>query len=253
MKTIFSACFVFVNLFVFSQDNIKENIVCVVSYEEITITSSDAFKDVPEQYREMITKNVKNKLKYYDLLFNNNETLYKKTEKAAETQQGDISAGNIQMKHSVISLGTIIEMYVNYKTKKAVASRTILDKEFLISEDLKIMKWELLDETKSIGSLVCKKAQIKDPDNTITEAWYAPSIPTMAGPSVYYGLPGLIVELKSKVYHYTAIQIKENVKGEITEPTKGKQISQEEFTKLKNEHLNDFKREHPDGFKVTSY
>lgn len=250
MKIIFSIYFLFTCLFSFAQGNIKENIISIASYEEQPILSQDAFKDVPEPYRAMVSKNTKPLPSYYELSFNNNEALYKKVQKKVEAPE-DMNTGNIQMKQTVLSFGVTVEMYENYKTKKSVSSRMILDKEFLISEDLKKIDWKLINETKTIGGFICKKAQAKIGDDLV-EAWYSPDVPTMAGPNIYWGLPGLIVELKSKSCHYIAIEIKENANGQMIPPTKGKQISKEEFKKLVDERLNDFKREHPNNFKVTA-
>lgn len=243
MKISFSIYLVFVCLFSSAQSNIKENTVSIVSYEETPIPSPDAFKDVPKELQEVIIKNAKPRLKYYDLFFNDNEAFYKRVLKKIETPE-DISIKNIQMTQTVLSFGEAIEMYENYKTKKSVALRTILDKEFLVSDDLRKINWELLNETLKIGNLDCKKAQVKIGDDII-EAWYAPSIPTMAGPGIYWGLPGLIVKLKSKTKHCIAIQIKENTKGVITIPTKGKEINSEAFKKLAAESLSEWTKDKP--------
>jgi GLPGLI family protein len=243
MKILFSAYFILIYSLGFSQNSIpnnhqKEGIINIVSYEEMPITNIEAIeKSVPKEYQEM-TKNLKQVPKYYDLLFNDTEALYKKSEKKAEAPE-DLTAGNIRMKETVISVGGISEMYKNFKTNSSLASRSILDKVFLVQENLQKIEWTLINETKTIGNLECKKAQAKIGDFMI-EAWYAPSIPTMAGPSVYWGLPGLIIELKTKTQHYMATQIKENTAGTITMPTKGKKISPEEFTKLVSKSTDDY-------------
>jgi GLPGLI family protein len=74
----------------------------------------------------------------------------------------------------------------------------------------------------------------------------------MAGPSTYWGLPGLIVEVKDKMRHYIATQIKENIPGKIKVPTKGKTISREEFKKLTAESANEWMKDKP-KFQVTTY
>lgn len=242
MKILFSAYLILIYSLGFAQNSIqnnqKEGIINIVSYEELPLTDVESIeKNVPKEYQEM-TKKLKKAPKYYELTFNGTEALYRKTEKKAPVTE-DLTAGNIRMKETVITLSGVSEMYKNFKTNTSVATRTILDKEFLVSENLQNIEWTLINETKTIGNLECKKAEKKN-GNDITEAWYAPSIPTMAGPSVYWGLPGLIVELKSKTQHYMATQIKENTAGTITMPTKGKKISPEEFTKLVSKSTDDY-------------
>lgn len=50
--------------------------------------------------------------------------------------------------------------------------------------------WEILRDTIIFNKITCIAATR---ENVI--AWYAPSIPVPKGPSIYYGLPGLIVKL----------------------------------------------------------
>lgn len=248
MQFLLSIFFLFWTFSALAQNTYKTNLIHIVTYEEIPLISQDIFKDVPEPYREIVSKNVKPLPSYYELSFSNHEALYKKIQRKAATSE-DMNTGNIQMKHTIISFGETIEMYENYKTKDVISFVNILDKEFLISENLKEINWELINETKTIGNIECRKAQKKNGD-FITEVWYAPGIPTMAGPGSYWGLPGLIIEVKDKTHHFIATQIKENVSGKIEVPAKGKKISREEFKKLSAESISEWTRDKPNG-KVT--
>ncbi len=249
MQFLLSAFSLFWIFFAPAQNTHKTNLIHIVTYKETPIISRYTFKDVPEPYREIVSKNAKPLPSYYELSFSNHKALYKKIQRKAAASE-DMNTGNIQMKQTVLSFGTAVETYENYKTRKTISSRMILDKEFLISESLKSIDWKLSNETKSIGAFVCKKAQAEIGDDFV-EAWYSSDIPTMAGPGIYWGLPGLIVEVKSKNCYYTAIEIRENIAGNLVPPLKGKQISKEEFKKLADDRVSDFKREHPNNFKVT--
>lgn len=242
MKNLFLIYCLFSSLLGFSQNSQKRNTVSVVSYEEVSLPPVDGLKKFPTEMQEM-AKNHKEVPTYYELLFNDTEAIYKKTEKKTESQPDEMGTGNIQMKVTKVSVGENVELYKNYKTKTSVALKKILDKEFLISEDLKTLHWELINETKTIGNLECKKAQTKIGNGEVIEVWYAPSIPVNAGPSLYWGLPGLIVEVKEKTKHYIATQIKENISNKIEAPTKGKKISNNEFLKLVAERVNDLTKD----------
>lgn len=251
---MFCISFTFLCLLVFSQNSKqdndrKENLIAVVSYEKESFPPTKGLEELPQVLQDM-AKSHKNAPEYYELLLNDKESLFRKIDKKAELQQDEMNTGNIQMKVTKVSVSTLGEMYKNYKNSVSVDSRKIFDKEFLISENLKTINWELINEAKIIGSIECKKARIKEGDD-VTEAWYAPSIPTIAGPSIYWGLPGLIVDVKSKTNHYTAIQIKENVVAKIVEPTKGKKVTKQEFTKLETERLNEMIKDKV-GFRVVS-
>ena len=77
------------------------------------------------------------------------------------------------------------------------------------------LDWELSNETKIIDQFTCFKAILKQ--NVIgrlgnklvliTEAWYAPALPYAFGPKEFSGLPGLILELKTKRTTFLASKI----------------------------------------------
>ncbi len=242
MKKLFSLGFLFFCLFGFSQGNQKENFISIVSYEELSSPPADELKKFPEALQQM-AKDHKEVPDHYDLVFNDSESLYKKADKKMEMQQQDeMNNGNIQMKVTKVSVSTTIELYKNQKTKTSVSSRTILGKEFLVLEDVRKIDWELINETKKIGSFECKKAQAKI-GGDLVEAWYAPNIPTPSGPGIYWGLPGLIVEVKDRTRRYIATQIKEGMHGKIDVPIKGKKVSKQEFLKLVSDRLNELTKD----------
>ncbi|WP_187478522.1 GLPGLI family protein [Amniculibacterium sp. G2-70] len=69
--------------------------------------------------------------------------------------------------------------------------------------------WKLLNTTKEILSYPCSKAEIEF-GGRIWEAWYATTIAFPDGPYKFQGLPGLILEVKSKdnEYQFKATGIK---------------------------------------------
>lgn len=57
-----------------------------------------------------------------------------------------------------------------------------------------IKNWKLVDETKVISTVICKKAELRFKGRNWT-AWYAPEIPLPYGPMKFSDLPGLIVKV----------------------------------------------------------
>uniref|UniRef100_UPI0025DA2B51 GLPGLI family protein n=1 Tax=uncultured Chryseobacterium sp. TaxID=259322 RepID=UPI0025DA2B51 len=57
-----------------------------------------------------------------------------------------------------------------------------------------IKNWKLIDETKVINTLKCKKAEVTFKGRNWI-AWYSPEIPFPYGPMKFSGLPGLIVKI----------------------------------------------------------
>lgn len=124
---------------------------------------------------------------------------------------------------------------------------TNLEKDIFIEQDCQILgtcfliknelpAWNLKNESRVIDGLLCKKAELINPKyNDRITVWYAPELPIPYGPLNYFGLPGLIIVLKSKVVTFVATDIRLN-KVEFTDllkkPTKGKSINKEDFLKL---------------------
>jgi len=121
-------------------------------------------------------------------------------------------------------------IYIDQKNNKKVTALKIhefdlKDREFLIEETLEKQEWILTKETKKIGQYVCYRAELKYSNNTI-EAWYTTEIKISAGPKGYYGLPGLILELRKgkSTVRFDSIQLFSNEKIEIQPPTEGEKI-----------------------------
>ena len=65
-----------------------------------------------------------------------------------------------------------------------------------VKDTLSSRKWVIGKETKKIDGFFCRKATTRKDTSTIT-AWFTTEIPLPEGPYYYYGLPGLIVQVRS--------------------------------------------------------
>lgn len=64
-----------------------------------------------------------------------------------------------------------------------------------------IKNWKLVDETKIINTINCKKAEVTFKGRNWT-AWYSPEIPFPYGPYKFSGLPGLIFKITDDKEEY---------------------------------------------------
>jgi GLPGLI family protein len=200
--------------------------------------------------------------KTYLLKFNTFESTFEEEQKLT-MQSSDI----IQSVYNGIS-------YKNTKEQIQISEIESFNKNFLISEPLKKMEWQLLNETKKIGEYTCLKATVLIPVSeekladyetakkaqnnnqttflTVIEpkaetivVWYSPEIPVANGPSSYWGLPGLILEANNGVTSILCSKIILNPKDKVAikRPSKGKQISREDFEKMEEEKMESLKDE----------
>ncbi len=146
--------------------------------------------------------------------------------------------------------------FTDLGTQMQYEARSFFEKDFLIVDSLKQIKWKLSDETKNIAKHLCKKATTTsvaqmmrmgfgpprnnrdsaNADNKPKEieivVWYTEDIPVAVGPESYSGLPGAILEINSdnggSVTTATETSAK-YAKKELIKPTKGEKMTRAEF------------------------
>ncbi|MFN0728717.1 GLPGLI family protein [Polaribacter gochangensis] len=99
-------------------------------------------------------------------------------------------------------------------------------------------------EVKKIGKYVCNLAKLKFRGREY-EVWFTTKIPIIHGPWKFYGLPGLIIEMKSidGNIHFLLNSIKESnniLDYSIVKPNNGDKILFKDYITYKNEAVNDF-------------
>lgn len=134
------------------------------------------------------------------------------------------------------------KMYINRETKKVTENRSIMDKLFLVNTDLKTLKWKLTGEQDTIAGYTCMKAILQDDTNNVV-AWFTPQIPVSVGPKDYGQLPGGILKIDIRngkhVYRASLVDLKPLQSDAIVIPTKGKEVSDEEFKQLRKDKMKE--------------
>jgi GLPGLI family protein len=131
--------------------------------------------------------------------------------------------------------------YTNSNSGEKITNKEVYGAVYLVTSNMKDIKWTLTNQRKKIGNYSCLKAtstlKTKNSKGIFYKevtAWYAPEIPVSFGPKDYCGLPGLILELIEGNITYSAYKLILNPKEkiEILKPKKGKIITQEELDKI---------------------
>ncbi|GLB51099.1 GLPGLI family protein [Neptunitalea chrysea] len=91
--------------------------------------------------------------------------------------------------------------------------------------------------------------QIEVPKEITITAWYTPEIPVSMGPDEYNGLPGLILEINANRTTILCSKITLNPSGteDIKEPSKGKEVSQEEFNDIMKKKMEEMRERFRSG------
>ncbi len=202
--------------------------------EVVDTMSNQKAKEATKTVHQMIENSIKNV--EYELVFNRNETVFS----AVEKLESDVDR---TYKLAVIwKIGGGV-IYTNLKTMSILKQTTKFGKDFLISNSLISLKWNLENKTKKIGKYLCYKATaISRTGNKkeIVTAWYAPEIPFRFGPAGYVGLPGLIMQLQVGHISMSLTKLDYSAKVKIKKPNKGNKITQQELNELIDKNANNF-------------
>lgn len=258
-KLLFAACCM---LFGFTSILSAQGFQGKAVYESKTVIQMDlSGRNIPEDRKKMIMERMKKAgEKTFVLSFNPVESLYK--EEVKLEQPGGTRGG---MRFSMMGSGGD-DFYKSVKEGTYVVKQDLFGKIFLVKDSLPKLQWKMSGETKMIGKYTAFKATairtVKRPnisalfnrDNyekgkefiekeiEIT-AWYSMDIPINQGPSNYWGLPGLILEVSDDVTSILCSQIVMNPKEkiELKAPSKGKEVTQDEFDRISRNKMKEMR------------
>lgn len=247
--------------FAFAEVLTAQDFQGVAIYKSRTQVAMDSSQVKDDAIRKALEEQLQLQMQgEYTLRFSRNESLYSENEKLARPQAGPSNGINITISRSKS------ELYKDTRSKTYVHQQEILSKPFIIKDSLKIPKWKLVKDKKSIGDYVCYKATLTQnviekkyssetdcltkitSEKTVT-AWYTPQIPVNSGPGNYWGLPGLILEVQDGKTSMlcSSITLNPSEKIEIEAPTKGKQVDQETFNTIQEERMAEMRARSDNG------
>lgn len=255
MKKLTTLLFLLCSITIFSQKGFQGKATYM---SKSTMDMSRWGKNISEQRKKQIMARAKNFLeKTFILEFTQTESSWKEEVKLdAPGSNGGFRWGGNSGKGSI---------YKNLKQRVMIEDTEQFSKRFLITEKMEQPQWELTGETRKIGNYTAYKAILKKEDKSVNfgrifgrrtqqdrkndslrklgklppkmlnvTAWYTMDIPISSGPADYWGLPGLILELSAgrTTMLCTEIVINPTEKVEIKQPTKGKEVTREEYNKI---------------------
>ncbi len=128
----------------------------------------------------------------------------------------------------------LTKVYYDFEKNEKIRQVEFMTRYFRILGPIKNSPWKMTNKRVKVLDYTCMGAEKKKGENSIT-VWYTPEIPVSVGPGEFYGLPGLILAVEIDG-HYAfvarSIDLTPPEKGELSEPGKGKKVTQEEFSKI---------------------
>ncbi|MDA3942591.1 MAG: GLPGLI family protein [Bacteroidetes bacterium] len=92
-------------------------------------------------------------------------------------------------------------IYKNFPESNYTYNDKVIPDYLEYTEDFSVFKWELSDQTETIGNYNAQRANCFYGGRNWV-AWYTTEIPINDGPYKFYGLPGLIIKMYDANKHY---------------------------------------------------
>lgn len=137
------------------------------------------------------------------------------------------------------------EHYFSAETNISLWTHDVFGRDVILVDTINSMDWTITKETKKIGKYkvikATKKKILTNKKTVETVVWFAPEIPNNYGPIGYYGLPGLILEVKGRDFIIYTTKVKFNNKSlKINKPSKGDYMSRKEYDVYVDKAARDF-------------
>ncbi|MEP6794069.1 MAG: GLPGLI family protein [Saprospiraceae bacterium] len=215
-----------------------------VTFEE----KMNLHKNLPPDKQEMKDMIPEFNTSMFSLTFSGDESIYQPQKESDESEVTSTNGGN-QMTMRFGRENRIV--YKNLALDTMIESREFMQKQFLIVGAPTPRKWKIGKNQKEILGHKCMEADFRLDSTTSMVVWFTPEIKVSNGPSDYQGLPGLIlgVDINDGLRMITATDIKlQDVDTSvIIAPTKGKEVTSEEFEKIRKEKMKEMHMNNPNG------
>lgn len=243
--------FVFSTLAVYAQDFQGKAIYQSKFTLDMKLDSTRVSPAQQQQIMDMMKRQME---KTFELIFDKTTSIYKEEVKL-EQEAGSFGG--------MMFIGGALNgrQFKDVKNKTYARESELMGKNFLIKDSLTTYNWKMINESKLIGNYLCFKAEAtvkgsemamnfgrnqrnqsenkEDKIETkereiVIEAWYTPEIPVNNGPADYWGLPGLIVEVKADRSTLSLVKVELNPKEKIVikVPEKGKVVTKKEYDEI---------------------
>jgi GLPGLI family protein len=152
------------------------------------------------------------------------------------------------------------KVYRNFEKEKRTDIIGMLGKTYIVEDSLKAPSWKVMNKIKEVAGRMCMMAVTEDTikGQKIT-AWFANDLAVSAGPELYSGLPGMILELEINdgeiVVSATEIKMQPVAEEDISLPKKmkGRKIDNKQYQELIAAHIRDSIKAHRNPFWAMPY
>lgn len=156
---------------------------------------------------------------YFDLIFDNDKTLYKPGREVSTPRGPDWFQDPAQSN----------VVFSNFKTQQSISQKSVYESVFLITDSLRKARWKITSDSREIAGFNCREATTIIMDSVFVVAFYTDQITISGGPESFNGLPGMILGLAIPRLHTTwfatKVELVDPPPNDFTPPAKGKKAT----------------------------
>ncbi len=208
----------------------------------------DLHRNLPEEREDMKAMIPQYSSAFFELTFTDQESVYYPQKESEET-----AAQGVPTRGGPMRFGRENRtIYKNMTEDRMIDSRDFMQKQFLILGPPTPRKWKIGSQQKEILGYNCMEANFRVDSVTTLKAWFTPQLSNSNGPSDYQGLPGMILQIDIneglRTLTATNINLDSVDTSVIIAPTKGKEITSEEFEKIREEKMKEMQLHGGSGY-----
>lgn len=185
------------------------------------------------------------------LQFNQAAALYQNHQSEGPDEPTQMAGGGTMMIRMVEPDNKV---FTDLENGTQIEQREFMSRIFLIEKEGAEGKWKLTGNQREILGYACQEAVTEAEDDgepeegtgtqeNLVHAWFTPQIAVPAGPTIYGGLPGLVLAVEmdggNRVIEAVSVELDPVDDALLKRPRKGKKVNEEEFQAIVDEKMEE--------------
>jgi len=211
-----------------------------ITYQQVLRYSFDNIKEAhgdDARTQDWITSLPKEGLTVQVLNFNSKKALFEEDDSEKEATPPGLQRALMYESSLKPASPLVQKVYYDLDKNQRLEQLEYMTRFFLVQSEIQAVAWKLGSEKKKVLEYICMGATVTLDDQEIV-AWFSPEIPVSLGPSIFGGLPGLILAVERNgetAYVATSVDLTPPAEESIVKPNKGSKVTQEEFVAIQEE------------------
>ena len=211
-----------------------------ITYQQITRYSFENILEAhgdDQRTQDWIASMPKEGITVQVLSFNSTKALFKEDDSEKEATPPGLQRALMGESSLKPASPAAQKVYYDFEKNQKLEQIEYMTRFFLVQSEIEALAWKLGSEKKKILEYTCMGATVTLNDQEIV-AWFSPEIPVSLGPSIFGGLPGLILAVERNgetAYLATSVKLSLPAEESMVKPNKGTKVTQEEFEAIQKE------------------